>query len=58
MFILGMNLYPMPESFFAEVNYNTNSNEMEFGFAFEAGRRRALSTSLGTATCCKLLPAG
>ena len=33
----AVNLYQMPGGFFAEVNYYTDTNEMEFGFAFEGG---------------------
>ena len=33
----AVNLYQMPDGFFAELNYDTDTNEIEFGFAFEAG---------------------
>jgi hypothetical protein len=31
------HLYQLPDGFFAEVNYYTDTEETEFGFAFEAG---------------------
>jgi predicted metal-dependent phosphotriesterase family hydrolase len=33
----AVNLYQMPDGFFAEVNYYTDTEETKFGFAFEAG---------------------
>ncbi|GAB3877207.1 hypothetical protein GCM10028824_36760 [Hymenobacter segetis] len=33
----AVNLYRMPSGFFVEVNYDTEKNEIEFLFAFEAG---------------------